>query len=209
MDNTRPETADTAEQRIYEAAHDVFLHKGYDGAKMQEIADRAGINKALLHYYYRSKDKLYEMVAKAVIQRAIAGVHQTINADESLELKIGRLIDFYVDTLGRNIFVVAFLVSEMNKHPEQFRDRILPSDLPKPERFFQQVRDAVEAGRIRPIQPEHLLVNIISMSVFPFLAQPMMRIVLGKNQPDMQQFLQERKAVVRDYIFHAIKPLSP
>ena len=183
--------------------------KGYDGAKMQEIADKAGINKALLHYYYRSKDKLYEMVAKAVLQRAVATVHQTINAEVPLEEKINRLIDFYIDTLGRNVFVLAFIVSEMNKHPEQFRDRILPPDLPKPERFFQQVREAVEAGRIRPVQPEHLLVNIISMSVFPFLAQPMMRIIMGKSNADMQDFLGERKAVVRDYIFQAIKPLQP
>jgi TetR/AcrR family transcriptional regulator len=209
MDNIKSENSAGAEQRIYEAAHEVFLQKGYDGAKMQEIADRAGINKALLHYYYRSKDKLYEMVAKAVIQRAVAMVHQIINAPDPLEEKIERLIDFYVDTLGRNVFVLAFVVSEMNKHPEQFRDRILPADLPRPDVFFQQVREAATAGRIRPVQPEHLLVNVISMCVFPFLAQPMMRMVLGKSPAEMQGFLRERKVVVREYIFQAIKPTQP
>lgn len=209
MDNSKSEQTEGAEQRIYEAAHEVFLQKGYDGAKMQEIADRAGINKALLHYYYRSKDKLYETVAKAVLQRVVAAVHQMINAPDPLEAKIEKLIDFYVDTLGRNVFVVAFVVSEMNKHPEQFRDRILPADLPQPDAFFQQVREAAQAGRIRPVQPEHLLVNVISMCVFPFLAQPMMRVVLGKSPADMQVFLQERKTVVREYIFQAIKPIQP
>ena len=81
---------DSTEQKIFDAAHEVFTQKGMDGAKMQEIADRAGINKALLHYYYRSKEKLYEMVAKAVIGRAVPVIQNLIESDEPLEQKITR-----------------------------------------------------------------------------------------------------------------------
>lgn len=201
-----PDNTDSAEQRIFDAAHELFVQKGLDGAKMQEIADRAGINKALLHYYYRSKEKLYEMVAKAVISRAIPVIRSLIESDEPLEQKITRFIDFYIDLISRNPFVPLFIINELNKHPDRFFDSIFPKDLPKPEVFFRQVEEEIAQGRLHPIKPQHVLVNIVSMCVFPFVAKPMMRIVLGLNQQEVNQFLAERKEEVKTFVFRAIRP---
>ena len=197
---------DSTEQKIFDAAHEVFTQKGMDGAKMQEIADRAGINKALLHYYYRSKEKLYEAVAKVVLSRAIPAVRQVIESDLPLEEKIRRFVETYIDIISKNTFIPLFIISEINKHPEHFINSILPKDLPRPEVFFQQVEDEIAAGRIRPIKPQHLIVNVISMCIFPFVGKPMMRIFLGMGPGEMRIFLEERKQEVVAFTLAALRP---
>ena len=182
------------------------MQKGMDGAKMQEIADRAGINKALLHYYYRSKEKLYEMVARAIISRAVPIIREFLETDYPMEEKIRRFVHFYIDLIARNPYVPIFVISEMNKHPDRFIEAILPKELPKPEMFFQQVETEVAAGRIRAIKPQHLLVNMVSLCIFPFVAKPMMRIVIGMNPQEMRIFLEERQEEVLRFILAALRP---
>lgn len=197
---------DSTEQKIFDAAHEVFMQKGMDGAKMQEIADRAGINKALLHYYYRSKEKLYEMVARAIIGRAVPIIREFLETDYPLEEKIRRFVNFYIELIARNPYIPIFVISEMNKHPDRFIDAILPKELPKPDVFLQQVEAEVAAGRIRTIKPQHLLVNMVSLCIFPFVAKPMMRIVIGMNAQEMRSFLEERKEEVLGFILAALRP---
>lgn len=203
-ENQQP--ADSTEQKIFDAAHEVFTQKGMDGAKMQEIADRAGINKALLHYYYRSKEKLYEAVAKAIISKAIPAIRQIIESELPLEEKIRRFIETYIGIISRNPFIPLFIISEINKHPEHFIDTMIPKDLPKPEVFFQQVETEIAAGNIRRIKPQHLIVNVVSMCVFPFVGKPMMRILLGMSAGEMRLFLEERKEEVTRFVLAALRP---
>ncbi len=198
--------ADSTEQKIFDAAHTVFLQKGMDGAKMQEIADKAGINKALLHYYYRSKEKLYESVARAILSKAVPVVQQIIENELPLEEKIRRFIDFYISLISRNTFIPLFILTEINKHPDRFIDNVLPKDLPRPEVFFRQVEAEIAAGRIRPIKPQHLLVNTIAMCVFPFVGKPMIRIFLGMGPGEMKIFMEERKAQVTEFVLASLRP---
>lgn len=198
--------SDSTEQKIFDAAHEVFTQKGMDGAKMQEIADRAGINKALLHYYYRSKEKLYETVARAIIGKALPAIRQMIESDQPLEDKIRRFIETYIDIISKNTFIPLFIISEINKHPDRFIDMVMPKDLPKPEQFFQQVQAEINAGRIRPIKPQHLIVNVISMCVFPFVGKPMIRLLLGMGPGEMRLFLEERKEEVTRFVMAALRP---
>lgn len=194
--------SDSTEQKIFDAAHEVFTQKGMDGAKMQEIADRAGINKALLHYYYRSKEKLYETVARAILGKALPAIRQVIESDQPLEDKLRRFIETYIDIISKNTFIPLFIISEINKHPDRFIDSVLP----KPEQFFQQVQAEINAGRIRPIRPQHLIVNIISMCVFPFVGKPMIRILLGMGPGEMRLFLEQRKEEVTSFVLAALRP---
>ena len=197
---------DSTKQKIFDAAHEVFVQKGMDGAKMQEIADRAGINKALLHYYYRSKEKLYEMVARAIIGRAVPIIREFLETDYPLEEKIRHFVTFYVDLIARNPYIPIFVISEMNKHPDRFNDHILPKEIPKPDVFLRQVEAEIAAGRIRPIKPQHLLVNMVSLCIFPFVAKPMLRIVIGMNAQEMRTFLDERKEEVLRFILASLRP---
>jgi len=197
---------DSTEQKIFDAAHEVFTQKGMDGAKMQEIADLAGINKALLHYYYRTKEKLYEKVAQAIINKAVPALRQVIESELPLEEKIRRFIETYIGIISHNTFIPLFIISEINKHPERFIDTMIPKDLPKPDVFFRQVEAEIVAGRIRPIKPQHLIVNVISMCVFPFVGKPMMRILLGMSSGEMRVFLEERKEQVTSFVLAALRP---
>ena len=198
--------ADSTEQKIFDAAHEVFVQKGMDGAKMQEIADRAGINKALLHYYYRSKDKLYEAVARAVIGRAAPMISQLIESDKPLEEKIRHFIEFYISIISKNPFIPLFIISEINKHPDHFFEKILPAELPKPQIFIRQVEEEIAAGRIRAVNPKHLVINIVSMCVFPFIAKPMARFALGLNSAELKLFLEERKEQVTEFVLASLRP---
>lgn len=197
---------DSTEQRIFEAAREVFVQKGMDGAKMQEIADRAGINKALLHYYYRSKDKLYEMVARAVIGRAVPIIQNFIEEDRPLLEKLDKFIDFYIDLIARNTFIPLFIISEVNKHPDRFFETIFPKELPQPHRFLLQVEAEIAAGNIRRINPRHALVNVVAMCVFPFVAKPMLRLILGMSPEETKTFMAERKTEVKAFVFAALRP---
>ena len=201
-----PSTPDSTEQKIFDAAHEVFVQKGMDGAKMQEIADKAGINKALLHYYYRSKEKLYEAVAKAVLSRAAPLVGNLIESDRPLEEKIRHFIEFYITTISKNPFIPLFILSEINKHPDHFFEQILPKDLPKPQVFIRQVEEEIAAGRIRAVNPYHLAVNVIAMCVFPFIARPMIRFAMGLNSAEPKSFLEERKTQVTEFVLASLRP---
>lgn len=201
-----PSTPDSTEQKIFDAAHEVFVQKGMDGAKMQEIADKAGINKALLHYYYRSKEKLYEAVAKAVLSRAAPLVGNLIESDRPLEEEIRHFIEFYITTISKNPFIPLFILSEINKHPDHFFEQILPKDLPKPQVFIRQVEEEIAAGRIRAVNPYHLAVNVIAMCVFPFIARPMIRFAMGLNSAELKSFLEERKTQVTEFVLASLRP---
>lgn len=200
------QTADSTEQKIFDAAHELFVQKGMDGAKMQEIADHAGINKALLHYYYRSKEKLYEAVARVIIGRAAPVIGQLIESELPLEEKIRHFIDFYIGVISRNPFIPLFIISEINKHPERFFETILPKELPRPQVFMRQVEEEIAAGRIRHINPKHLIINIISLCVFPFIAKPMARFALGLNSAEMSLFLEDRKVQVTEFVLASLRP---
>ncbi|MEO6759146.1 MAG: TetR/AcrR family transcriptional regulator, partial [Saprospiraceae bacterium] len=184
----------------------VFVQKGMDGAKMQEIADRAGINKALLHYYYRSKEKLYEMVARAIISRAVPIIREFLETGYPLEEKIRRFVHFYIELIARNPYIPIFVISEMNKHPDRFIEMVLPKELPKPDAFFQQVEMEVAAGNIRPVKPQHLVVNMVSLCIFPFVAKPMVRIMMGMSAEETRAFLEEREAEVLRFIQASLRP---
>ena len=201
-----PPTEMGTEQRIFEAARQAFIEKGLEGAKMQEIADRAGINKALLHYYFRTKEKLFEAVTKQVIGRVFPVLRNMLESDLPLEEKLDNLIDLYVDTVSRNTFVPLFVITEMNKRPDNFLANIVPGPLPKPQKLMQQLELATAEGRIRPIEPAHLISNVLAMCVFPFLAKPMLCAVMGMDDQHWQHYVNERKAEVKRFVHGALRP---
>ena len=206
MGKSDQDKSESTEQRIFDAAHELFTQKGLDGAKMQDIADRAGINKALLHYYYRSKEKLYEAVTKVVLSKAMPSMRLVLEGELPLFEKIDRFVDTYVGVIRKNPFIPLFIISEINKHPERFSQNVLPADLPKPHVFFKQIQDAAEKGEIRSVDPRHLVMNMISLCVFPFIARPMLQMMLGLSTPEADVLMDERKNEIKSFIFNALRP---
>ena len=106
-----------AKQRIFDAADEIFVRRGIDGARMQEIADHAGVNKALLHYYFRSKANLARGVWLPSPRHSFRAF-EMMASDMSLDDKIDRFVDAYHTMLTRHPYLLAYVISEAARHPE-------------------------------------------------------------------------------------------
>ena len=201
-------------QRILDPARAVFLRRGTAGARMQEIAREAGVNQALLHYYFRSKEGLSSAVFKQIAARIFPALVKTLGADISLDEKIDGLVALYLENLSRNPFLPGYLLSELHHHPERIPEllasaigaepgRVLP---PLFEQLGRQINLRVEAGTMRPIAPEQFAINLISLCIFPFAARPMLSVVFGMDDDAFTRFIEQRKTELPAFFRNALRP---
>jgi AcrR family transcriptional regulator len=206
-------SADT-ESRILEAARSVFIRRGTAGARMQEIAAEAGVNQALLHYYFRSKDQLSAAVFGQMASRLFPMLLQTLSSDVSLDAKIEQIVSIYHENLTRNPFLPGYVLSELHHHPERMemvlgkigggdpRGAIAPVFL----RLNEQIKAEVGAGRMRPITAREFVVNLVSLCIFPFAARPMLSIMLGLDEAAFPTFIAERQRTLAAFYKNALRP---
>lgn len=198
------EKKDTTEEKILEAAKNVFVVKGMEGARMQEIADEAGINKALLHYYFRSKERLFEAIFSGIIKFAFPKIMDILQSEAGIVSKIEQIIDAYIDLLIRHPFIPGFVLKELNRDPSGLIKLVLKFGL-NPQIIFDQMQEAMDRGEIVKMNPRHLAANIISMCVFPFAARPILSFVMFKDDPSaLEAFYAERATVIKQFVFNAI-----
>jgi len=194
----------TSEQNILTAARKVFVLKGFDGARMQEIADEAWINKARLHYYFRSKDKLFEAIFQTAFRKLFANIKELVESDKPLLEKISLFIDNYIDVLSQNPDLPGFIAHEINRNPDRIYSLLFDGSF-SPEKLIIQFSEEIAKGNIRPVAPQHLMVNLIAMCIFPFIARPMLsKIIFQGDQLMLDQFMFERKQEIKQFVIHAI-----
>ncbi len=195
---------DNTEDKILEAAQTVFIKKGMDGSRMQEIADEAGINKALLHYYFRTKQKLFEAIFKKVFKQIFPNLEAFIYSDRPIKEKLEIFIDKYISLLLKNPFLPAFILKEIHRDPE-FLASVIKSTGVKPNALFSMFEKEMNAGNIRRMDPKDLLINMLALSVFPVAAKPLMQIMFFENDKRAyNDFLVKRKESVKEFIFNSI-----
>lgn len=199
------ENKNTTEERILESARQIFQAKGLQGARMQEIADKAGINKAMLHYYYRSKELLFEAVFEEAANRIFPKIVEFLNTDYPLFEKIERFVDYYLTTLLENKYMPAFVLNELNQNPERLVKLMSDRGIFKQEKFVEQINKAIKDELIIPIDPRQLITNIISMSIFPFAGRPILMGLFKLDEESYYQFIESRKKEVPKFIINAIK----
>lgn len=194
------------EEKILAAARKVFMTKGMTGARMQDIADEAGINKALLHYYFRDKDKLFETIFLQEASKFFPRINMIFESDALLFEKIRQFVREYIDEMQANPFLPWFVMNELNRDPDQFLKKVWgPDNLPKPAKFLEQIATEIRTGHIKPIHPLHLLMNMISMTIFPFIGKPMFMRNLGLGEKQFAAIMEQRKKEVPDFIIDSIK----
>lgn len=196
---------ETTEQRILSAAKKIFLSKGLDGARMQDIADKAGINKAMLHYYFRSKDKLFETIFEDVAKNFMPLVAEIFESDKPLFKKIETFCCTYIDQMKQTPYLPVFVLSEAHKRPEVFIKKMMGNRKPPVDIFFKQVQEEIKQGIIKPVHPVQLFLNIISMCVFPFMAKPMLEYAAGINKKQFDVLMEERKKFIPAFVIASIK----
>ncbi|MCD4772387.1 MAG: TetR/AcrR family transcriptional regulator [Bacteroidales bacterium] len=192
------------ELKILKAAKKVFIIKGFEGSRMQEIADTAGINKSLLHYYFRTKDNLFDAVFKDVFFSMIPRIAKMFESDMSIFNKIEIFVNDYIDMIVQNPYLPNFIFHETNRNPNRviflLRDAWI-----NPLLIIDIFDEEIKKGNIKPIDPKQLILNIISMCVFPFVAKPVMQsLFFNNNEDEYKIFIEERKKEVTDFIINAI-----
>ncbi len=193
------------EDKILEAAKKVFIEKGLEGARMQEIANEARINKALLHYYYRTKEKLFGAVFRYAITKFIPGIGEVLNSEMPFLEKIEIIIGKYISLLKKNPIIPIFVLHEINRHPDRLVGIMTGSGI-KPEMFLKQIEKEIQAGTIKPVDPRQLIVNILSLCVFPFAAKPLiLRLFFNNNKRLFDSFIEARKKEIPEFIIDSIK----
>jgi len=203
-----------AEQRILDAASAVFLRRGTAGARMQEIADEAGVNKALLHYYFRSKNRLAEAVFQRVAVRLLPPVLAVLASDAEIEDKVRRVIAIELEELTKMPIAPGYVLSELNQHPDRAKQFIKAMTGLAVEGVAPAMRDVldaqikarVKAGVMRPIAAEQFIINLISLCVFPFVARPMLAAAFGMDERGFQRFIDQRKTDLPVFFLNALRP---
>jgi AcrR family transcriptional regulator len=195
-----------AEEKILSAARKIFTTRGMAGARMQDIANEAGINKALLHYYYRDKEKLFETIFLEEVQKFFPKINAIFQSDDPLFQKIEKFVDEYIDEMVENPYLPWFVLNELNRDPDKFMYKVWgESNLPKPAKFLDQIEKEIKNGTIKKINPVHLLLNLLSMTIFPFIARPMITRNLHMTDARFRDTMEERKKEIPKFIIDSIK----
>ncbi len=195
----------STEEKILNAAKNVFVIKGMAGARMQDIADEAGINKALLHYYFRSKEKLFETIFSETGQRFIPEVNKLINSDLPLFEKIEGFCQKYIEMGLENPYLPLFVINEANKQDHDFVNKIWGSQKPDVGKLIEQIEFEVKAGNIKSVSAAQLLMNIMSLCVFPFLGKPIWQMLTGMDDLQFRHLIELRKKEVSKFIIDSIR----
>ena len=202
------------EQRILDAAHAVFVRRGTAGTRMQEIAAEAGVNQALLHYYFRNKEQL----ARAAFERAAKGfmpaVVQVIASGGELEDKVRRIIDLELDHLSRAPYLPGYIIGEVTHHPERAAQLIAAVTGLAPKELGprvlgtlrRQIAARVKAGVMQSIAPESFVVNLMALCIFPFAVRPMVQAMLGMDDRRFGQFITRRREDLPAFFLGALQP---
>lgn len=195
----------SAEEKILNAARRVFENKGMSGARMQEIADEAKINKSLLHYYYRSKQKLFEAVFKTAFNKLAPQINTILNSDQNICEKIKNFSRDYNTFMIKHPYLPNFILQELNRNPEFVKELISIKNFPSMKKFQKQIREAVADKRIRQIEANQLFIHILSLNIFPFVGAPLIKGFINANDKQYRAILESRKTEIADFIIQSIK----
>ena len=197
---------ENTEDKILEAAQKVFVRKGKDGTRMQEIADEAKINKSLLHYYYRSKEKLFGSVFKFAFSKFAPDLANVFNSDDSFLRKISFFIDKYIDTINKNPFIPMFILNEVNKKDASFVINVIKNSGINVDFIKEQIDEAVINGEIKETNAKALIINVIALCAFPFIGKPLLKVIIFDDDDNAyDDFLKQRKKEVTKLIIDSIK----
>ena len=197
------------EELILDAAMKVFTRKGFAAARMEEIAKEAGINRALLHYYHRDKQTMFNRIFESRFKEFFKGLFVIFESDNiSLFEKIKRMVDHEISTLIKHPDLARFIITEIAQSPDlliEYGKKLGVNPRMFIEAFEKQVVKEVREGVIKPIEGKQLLINIMSLCIYPFVARPIIQTMMTVDEINFYQMAEQRKKEVSEFIINAIK----
>ena len=199
--------AENTEIAILEAAKKVFTKRGFSGARMQEIADEAKINKAMLHYYFRNKEKLFQVILEDTMASIVEKFGQALESEGTVMEKFENIIEAYITKIKENPHMPIFILHELSQNRLQFLDAVKRRihHLPNFLEFFQQIHEEQEAGLIKEMPPMHLLLNVMSMCIFPFIVKPVFCNIIEIPEEQFDMLMDQRIEVVTEFVRSALE----
>jgi TetR/AcrR family transcriptional regulator len=197
------------QEKIFDAATEIFEEKGLAGARMQNIADKAGINKALLHYYFRTKEHLFDAVFAKLAGKIFSRFTPILDSSMTIEDKIRFFFREHIAFLQKNPRLPGFILNEINHNPERIRKLLSYIDIKEVwKTILDQHRHELDNYNITEENLPQLLTSVISLSVFPFAARGIFEAVLGNMGHDFENYLEERKVFAAEFVIRSIKKQS-
>jgi AcrR family transcriptional regulator len=188
--------AESTEERIKIAARKLFTLNGFAATRTRDIAQEAGINLALLNYYFRSKQKLFDLVMMENFKKFLGGM--TVNFQDptlSMEDRLERIVTAYVDFLTEFPDLPLFILNEIRGNPSRIAEQIRAEVGPARSKFFKELQAAKAEGKIE-LEPFHFVANLVGLTVFPFVSRPLLQRVTGVSDEQFVQLMEERKKLV-------------
>ncbi len=202
--------AQQTKEKILAAAQRVFVRKGIAGGRTEEIAKEAGVNRALINYYFRSRDKLAEAVFIRVAKSLLPRLMNTFASDLPLREKLQQVVDLEITELSANPFLPLYVLAELQYHPDRFQ-QLVTSIIPVQQmqqqvllKLQEQLDVEAEAGRLRPSKAEDLIVMLMSLLIFPFAASIMMETIIGLDESRRKAMVARRKEDLADFILRGL-----
>ena len=194
------------DEKIFESATDVFLEKGMDGARMQDIADHAGINKSLLHYYYRTKDQLFNAVFEKIAGQMFKKFAPVFDENLTLEEKIRFFFREHIAFMQKNPGLPSFILNEIHRNPDRIRKLIQRIDIEKLWTTLEvQHKEELKRYNITKENIPQFMTTVAGMSVFPFAAKPIISSIMEKMGYNFDDYIEERKEYAADFVINALK----
>lgn len=188
------------EERILLAARKIFHKKGLGGARMAEIAKEAEINKAMLHYYFKSKEQLFEKVFEEAFSKVAPAIILLFNSDKPIREKVEDIAAFYIRTLSENPQLPVFVLNAIQYDPEKFLDKYIHKQNINPMeligKLMMQIQQAIADGEMNPIDPRHFMMNLVGLTVFPFMMKPLLKTMLGMDDQSFNALMAGRKEMI-------------
>ena len=194
--------ATETEVLIKETAKKIFFTKGHINASTKEIALEAGVNRALIHYYFRSRDLLFNTVLVEAMQGFMGRISSILGSEMSLREKISTFLDAFIEEKIDYPYIETFLISEMMKDPGKVLKHHPNNGTGIRTLLESQIQEEIAAGRVQPMSTEHFIVNLMSLCNYPLIAKPMLQTVFGYDEATYRNFLLDRKEIVYRLIFN-------
>lgn len=200
------ETDTSTEEKIKNAARIVFHKKGFAATRTRDIAEEARINLALLNYYFRSKEKLFDIVMFETMQHFFKSIAEVFNNEKTtLDNKIDIIAASYIDLLTANPNIPLFLMSELKMQPDELVKKMGMKEIIMNSSFLKQFQQGVKEGKIIPVHPLHFMMNLMSMTIFPFVASPMIKGLGDLSQKQFEELMEQRKLFIPTWIKAILK----
>ena len=199
---TNIEKDTSTEEKIKEAARKLFTQKGFAETKTREIAEEAGINLALLNYYFRSKQKLYDLIMEDNMRSFRQGISELFgNTEYGVYEKIEKLANYYIDEFIVHRDLPMFIVTTIYSSGGDTLSASEDDQVAKSRKIFvNQIKELVSQKKIKPVHPAHIISNLIGLIIFPFMISPLLKKRVQINEKEFVELMKERRQLIPVWI---------